>query len=152
MIIATALFGDVDIAEEDVYTFPGGVPGFENANRFALIKQHPDEPFIYLQSTEAPSLSFILADPFVFVPDYDFEIREHLVEELRIDDLSDIAVWSIATVNDTFTEATINLMAPILLNKKHRLGKQAILHDTSYPVRHRILSANDELKEEDSIC
>ncbi|WP_409343776.1 flagellar assembly protein FliW [Paenibacillus sp. MBLB4367] len=150
MNIITTLFGNIEVEEDQLYQFSSGLPGFEDMVRFALIQPNADEPFVYLQSVAEAGLNFILTNPFFYVQEYDFEVREHITEELQIADTSDIAVWSIVTVNSSLTEASINLLAPILLNVKTKLGKQIILHDTSYPVRYPILNDNTSSGEEDS--
>jgi flagellar assembly factor FliW len=49
----------------------------------------------------------------------------------------------VATIPENPNEATLNLMAPIVINDKDRCGKQVILHESRYSVKHPLLdSAN----------
>ena len=46
------------------------------------------------------------------------------------------------------SEATINLMAPIVINERERCGKQVILHESQYSVKHPLLHVDGQDKVE----
>lgn len=64
--VETVLFGEIEIRDDQIIRFPGGIPGFEDHEKFTIIEPDPSVPFSYLQSIEDQELHFILADPFVF--------------------------------------------------------------------------------------
>ncbi len=142
MIIETLTWGTLDINEEQVYHFSKGIPGFEEETEFALIIGE-EGPFSYLQSLNNQSLSFLLSDPFVFYPSYEFQLPESDKEELELED--DVIVCCIVTIKDELEQATLNLLAPIVLNPVKRTGKQVVLHKSSYGTKHRLWNAMEEV-------
>src|ERR1700722_17486530 len=76
MEIQTSRFGRMTVDEERVMTFPRGLLGFPNHNRFALIQTGEENYFFWLQSIDDPSLAFVVTDPTVFFKDYQAPLRE----------------------------------------------------------------------------
>ncbi|MNI38592.1 Flagellar assembly factor FliW [compost metagenome] len=148
MNVTTLFFGELQVEEKDVITFTQGMPGFEELTKYTMIKPDESLPFIYFQSMEEGGLSFLMTNPFQFFGDYDFELSTSIQEELKIQDQTDISVWTVVTVNDDFSKASVNLMAPVVLNQKENLAKQIILHDSEYQIKHElILNTSDETNE-----
>jgi len=141
MKVMTSRFGEIEIEQADILTFPRGLPGFEACTQFVIISPEQDEPFSYLQSTQEEELVFIIADPFTFYVDYDFELTDGTVSELGIESPDDIVVRSIITIPDELEKATINLVAPIIINGTSRVGKQVVLGKTPYTTRHLLFAA-----------
>ncbi|MFI2857106.1 flagellar assembly protein FliW [Paenibacillus sp. JSM ZJ436] len=135
MIIDTGMWGQVEVQEDAVYVFEKGLPGFEEEHRFALIEA--EYPFAYLQSLQDKELAFVVADPFTFYPEYDFELPEYEVRELELGE--EVIVRCILTLKEQPDDSSINLLAPVVMNPQQRLGKQIILHHTSYRARHSLI-------------
>lgn len=146
MIIETSTWGQLDINEEAVYQFPKGIPGFEEETAFAVIALE-EGPFSYLQSLKSDSLVFLLADPFSFYADYEFELPDTDAEELEIED----SVWvrSIVTLKEQVEESTLNLLAPIVMNPQKRMGKQVVLIKTAYQTKQTLWNSIQGQKEVD---
>lgn len=138
MIIETLTWGKLDITEEQIYHFPKGVPGFEEDIDFALITVE-DGPFSYLQSLQNTSVSFLLSDPFIFYPTYEFELPQADKEELEI--IEDVNIRCMVTIKEELEHSTVNLLAPIVLNPITRSGKQVVLHNSNYQTRHSLWNA-----------
>ena len=136
MKIATRQFGEMDVREQDIVRFERGLPGFEELKRFVFVEPEPDLPFSFLQSVDDADVAFIVTNPFLFYPDYEFELTEPTQEELNIRSERDVAVWSVVTVRGQAAEATINLLAPIVVNVKDKRGRQIVLHDSGYGTKH----------------
>jgi flagellar assembly factor FliW len=134
-------FGERQFEEQEILTFPNGLPGFEKHNRFVLI--HPEEsaPFSFMQSVEERDLVLIVTDPFVFYEQYEFALTDKNKQELDISSEQDVAVWAVVSLAEAMKDSTINLLAPIVLNMRNRVGKQAILHNSEYKTKHKLLSA-----------
>lgn len=137
MVIETLTWGSVEVAEEQIYHFAKGIPGFDEETEFALIDKE-DGLFVYLQSLKNPALAFLLTDPFVFYPSYEFEMPEGDREELELD--SQVIVRCIVTLKAQVEASTINLLAPIVLNPEKSLGKQVVLHQAGYQTKHPLWS------------
>lgn len=136
MKIQTSRFGDIDIDMNLIYKFPAGIPGFEELTRFIVITLDGQEGFSYLQPIDQGEISFIIVDPFEFFPNYSFDIPEQVITELDIQQESEVIVFAIATVKDEVDKATVNLVAPVIMNLRSKLGKQVILINRDYETRH----------------
>jgi len=141
MELHTSRFGIVHLDEQAVYAFPKGLPGFEEETQFIIVAPKEEEPFAFLQSTKSPDLAFVIADPFLFYADYDFELSDGMMEELRIASPEDVLVRAIITVPDELDKATINLVAPIIFNGPAMLARQVVLGKTPYSTRHPLFAA-----------
>lgn len=147
MKIKTKYFGEMEINKEDVIRFPEGLPGFQEEKEFIIINSlDKDDPFQWMQSVKNSRLSFIVINPFLLVPDYDFKLPDSTVEKLKIKDEKDVAVYSIVVVPEDIKKMTINLAGPIVINAKERLGKQIVLDDDRYSTKYYIFP--QEVKSE----
>ncbi len=129
--IETTRFGEIEVNDEEVIHFKKGIPGFEKEREFILIHQE-ETPFVFFQSVKTSHLAFILIDPFAFYQEYNFDLDEKSIEELEIEDVSNVAIYGILSIPEDFHRATINLQAPVIINRNKKKGKQLILHDTKY--------------------
>ncbi|OEF99499.1 hypothetical protein BHF71_08755 [Vulcanibacillus modesticaldus] len=125
-------FGEIDYKDEDIIVFENGIPGFEDEKEFIIIPMEKDGQLSVLQSIKTPVLSFIIANPFVFFHDYEFEIDEQTKAELSIEKIENVTVWGILTISEDFQKSTINLKAPLIINLKSKKGKQLILDRQNY--------------------
>jgi flagellar assembly factor FliW len=142
--LLTNRFGYLNISENDIYTFSKGIPGFEEQTSFIIVAPEQDDPFSFLQSVAAGDLAFVITDPFLFYPDYEFEIPESALSELNIQSKEQVMVRSIITIPDKLEAATINLVAPIVLNVDGRLGKQVVLGKSPYTTKHSLFRAAEK--------
>lgn len=140
MQISTVRFGDIDIQETEIINFKQGIPGFEQLQQFVIIRPNLELPFSFLQSVDDGEVAFIVVSPFVFYPEYEFEISEETKQELAIKEETDVLVWNIVSIRESLEDATINLLAPIILNNRDSVGKQIILQGTNYAVKHKLIS------------
>ncbi|WP_054957462.1 flagellar assembly protein FliW [Paenibacillus dakarensis] len=136
MIIETSAWGSIEVTEEQIYQFPKGIPGFEQETSFALLSMEGG-PFAYLQSLKEKELAFVLADPFVFYPEYEFELPDSESTELALKE-GHVYVRNIVTLKDPIEQSSINLLAPIVMNTEKKIGKQVVLHHSSYRTSHRL--------------
>ncbi|MER2108706.1 MAG: flagellar assembly protein FliW [Solibacillus sp.] len=139
MNIETKFLGEVTIEESEIITFENGLPGFSEQTKYVLLGLDADLPIALLQSTEERDLGFVVVYPFAFKKDYAFDLSEEDKSELKLAEEADVAVYTILTLKENFAESTMNLLAPIILNTKEKLGKQIVLNDNAqYPLRHQI--------------
>ncbi|MBS4535783.1 flagellar assembly protein FliW [Clostridium sp. D2Q-14] len=137
MIISTKRFGEIEINEESIIDFPGGILAFEDQKRFIIIDNgDKNNSFQWFQSLENPELSFVIINPFLFKKDYDINIPDSVVNKLKINSPKDIAIYTIVVVPEDIKNTTANLSGPIIINCKERLGKQIILDDKRYTTKY----------------
>jgi flagellar assembly factor FliW len=142
VVLDTVVFGKIEIEQDQIVQFTQGIPGFEDSHRFVLIPVGDDVPFSYLQCIDNEKLSFLVTEPFAFFPDYEFVISDNVKEELRIEAAKQVAVLTIVSVQGKLTDATVNLLAPIVINHQTSIGRQIILHDSAYMTKHRLVPAS----------
>lgn len=139
MKIKSTLLGELEYEEKDLIHFPMGIPAFENEKCFLVIAMGEGAPFYYLQSASNPDLCMVMANPFVFFPDYSFEIGDEQVKQLECEDQrEDLAIYVLLTIAEDFRQSTANLLAPITINSKKRKGLQFIAVNSAYKTRHYI--------------
>ena len=140
MKINTTRFGEVAIDEDKVFTFRHGLPGFPAEKSFALLPYQPDGPFSFLQSTKDPDLTFLVVDPFIYFPDYEFDLDDTVASELALTADAPPSIVNIVTVPKKIDDMTANLLAPIIINEKTKQAVQLVLENTGYSTRHHLFT------------
>ncbi len=140
MLIHTVNFGDLEVPDDKVITFKEGLPGFPQIHRFAVLELEELKPFQYLQALDDPPISLFIINPFLVDPTYEFRLTDSDMEDINSTNSAELAVYSVATIPDDPNGATLNLMAPIVINDKDRCGKQVILHESKYSVKHPLFT------------
>ncbi len=130
--------GRVAYSAEDVIFFPQGVLGFLKFKKYLVVTVKDFLPFVWMVSTEAPEVGFLLAEPMRFCADYVPNITKRDLNELLADHPQSLEMYSIVTVNQDPHLTTANLSGPILVNQEKKIGKQLVLLDDRYSTKHRI--------------
>ncbi len=139
MTLTGTRFGAIDYEEGDVLTFAEGLIGFENLVHFLLLSPEPDSPFRWLQSMDEPTVAFLVAHPERFVSGYEPEIDDQIAEELAFEESTPRIVFTTASIPPGQPEQlTLNLAGPILINAVTRCGRQVVLDDAAYTIKHRV--------------
>lgn len=151
MLVQTGRFGQVelvDVPAAQVYEFYPGLGGFEDHHTYALITD-TESPVEWLQSTADPNVVFALLEPFIFQPEYTFEMADADAAALGLARPEDALVRTILTLRDSASEITANLLAPIVLNARTRLGRQIVLQDGEMAIRFPVLAGLQTVVETD---
>lgn len=143
MKVVSTRFGEINVEPGEVIYFHHGLLGFEERREYILIRQDPESPFCFLQSVDDPDLAFVVTDPLWLRPDYKVWVRDDDLAKIEASDGDAVAIYAIVTVPKDPQEMTVNLMAPLLINSRTRLGLQHVQVDSPYQVRHRV---KDELE------
>ena len=139
--IQTTRFGEIEVETDKIIYFSQGIPGFEAEKEFVIIPYDEKSPFLFLQSVKTEDLAFLLANPFQFFTDYNFELDDIFVEELALKSEEDILVYTILTMHGAnVQEITANLLAPIVINQQNKMAKQIVLENSKYTTRHKIFA------------
>ena len=138
MTIQTKFHGELEIETIPQWTFPNGLPGFEDEKQFVLLPIQGNISFQVLQSVTTANIALIVSNPYTIVSDYSFEIDEPTLELLKIKAQEDVMILSVMTLKQPFESSTINLQAPLVFNINNYTAKQMILNDTTYNLRHTI--------------
>ncbi|MBU1043742.1 MAG: flagellar assembly protein FliW [Candidatus Omnitrophica bacterium] len=119
--------------------FPEGIIGFSEHKEFEIIHDRSKEPFVWLESVQDNNLAFIIIDPNEFQKEYNPVLSAADKMALQITDLSECSIYALVCVPKDSDEISANLLAPIILNKNNKIGRQVILHEQDYSVQHLIL-------------
>jgi flagellar assembly factor FliW len=116
--------------------FPAGLPGFPHAHRFALAPWGPaGSPFLLLEAVDDLEISFIVVPPWVFYPEYEFELDAATAERLSLHDAGDAVVLAVVTLGEQLGQATLNLLGPVVVNRHTHEAAQVVLPTSGYSVR-----------------
>ena len=114
-----------------ILSFPKGLVGFPLAQRYSLsVWGGDDSPFRLLESVDEPGLAFVVVPPEVFFADYEpsLVVGDHDV------------VLVIVTVPDRASDATANLLGPLVVNTETLVGEQVVLAPEDWPSRRRLVA------------
>lgn len=137
--INTLRFGELEIEEQDVVRFADGIPAFEDEHEFVVLPYEEGTPYMFLQSMATPELAFLMTDPFVFFPDYSFELDDENMEKLAINSMDDVLVCTLISVpRSGVADMTTNLLAPVVINRHTMQARQIVLEKTQYTTKHRL--------------
>ena len=113
-----------------------GLPGFPGAHRFRLMPWGGTTgPFSLLLCLDADDLAFVVVPPEVFFPDYAPEIDQATADRLGIGNPADALVYVILTLGPTPLDTTVNLLGPIVVNRRNLRAAQVVLEDARWDVR-----------------
>ena len=134
--VKTVRFGDVAYSEEDILSFPRGIPAFEDRRRWFLVGKE-DNAIKWLQCADDGELALPVTTPDVVMPDYNARIPEDELTLVGSMNPADLALLIVVSIPEGAPwNMTANLRAPILLNLKNRKAVQVIALNEEYPIRH----------------
>jgi len=136
----------MEISEQQIFAFEPGLGGFESLRRYALIGES-DSPVEWLQSLDDPDVSFALLEPFLFRPDYVFELPDRDAEALGMQEPGDALVRCILTLSEQAEKITANLLAPLVLCRRTHLARQVILQDADLDLRAPVFTGAATFEE-----
>lgn len=147
MLLETTRFGVVEIDDSEVFTVPGGIPGFPDLSRVTLFgagavpgfAPEDEHSLFWLQDLDNAALAFMCVVPWVAFPEYDFEVDE---QELGIEDPEDVRILTLVSVRreDGAANMTTNLRAPLVIDARNQRLHQVILSDSRWPIRAALSS------------
>lgn len=137
--IDTLRFGELEVEEQDVVRFDEGIPAFEEEHEFVMLPYEEGTPYMFLQSLATPDLAFLTTDPFVFFPEYTFELDDENMERLAIKTMDDVLVCTMISLPKSgIADMTTNLLAPVVINRHTMQARQVVLEKTQYTTKHRL--------------
>ncbi len=148
MRIQTKFFGEIELDSARRWSFPKGLPGFEDEKDYVLLPIEDNSMFQVLQSVNDSDIALIVANPYVLVESYSFDVDEPTIEILDIKQAEDIFVLAVLSLKDPFETSTINLQAPIVFHSTKKQAKQMIINDNAFLLRHVIGSQPTRIREE----
>lgn len=145
--VNTVRFGEIEVEEDKIVHFEAGIPAFEEEHEFLIIPYDEESPYVFLQSLTTPDLAFLMTIPFVFFPDYEFEIDDETLEKLGIRNQEELLIYALITLpGGRVEDMTANLMAPVVINTTNMQARQVVLDRSRYNTKHRLFPKHEEEK------
>jgi flagellar assembly factor FliW len=143
--VLSPVLGTIRIPQKEGFTFDQGLLGFPEVHDFVLLPAKRTGAF-WLQSTEHPPLTFLLVDPFEWVEGFTLDFPEGDLGPLKPERPEDLVILAILTLGGTDRDgATVNLQGPVALNLKNHMGRQIVLSDSKWGIRHPITLSGTRL-------
>lgn len=138
---------DLEAPSANTFTLPGGLIGFEIYREAELLYEPGHLPFLWLKlrSFGAP-LHFVVLEPGGIIPGYEPELFDEHARELDLRDGAEAMILNIVTLRRPRPlEATVNLVGPVVVNRRTRLGRQVVISNYSrYSAHHPLLEPAPE--------
>lgn len=140
-VCQTEHLGLVEYDDTSVVEFREGIPAFPDAIQFVLIELPSMTPLIYLQCLSDPKLCFLTVPAICLDSSYRLTVGE---EELReIGGGEEHLILAILTASD-HAPPTANMVAPVVIHRGTRRGKQMIQLEGGYSFAHILESPSLE--------
>lgn len=147
MIVKTSRFGDKEVPDDALLTFPEGVIGFRDATRFVMFECTDDGLFKWLQSCDRPDLAFVICEASAIVQNYQILIGDKERQVLELEKPEDAVVCLILVIPKDPAQATANLLGPLVMNTETRLGMQIVVVNPQYSTRYRLFRDPNESQD-----
>ena len=141
-VFPEAYCGSYDSIAENAISLPQGIIGFSEYRRAELLYMPDHLPFLWMKLHGASgSVNFVVIEPGGIIPNYELEVFDNDAEYLALNDPAEAMVLNIVTLRQqTPLEATVNLVGPILVNRRTRIGRQLVIANYSkYSARHLLV-------------
>ena len=152
MKLTTRIFGEVELEDSKIISFPNGIIGFPDLKRFTLMydEEKGSDTIKWLQSIDEPSFAMPVMDPLIVCPDYKPDVDVSIID--AVDDIKDddLLVLVTVTVPHDLRQMTVNLMGPFIINVKNMKAVQSIVDNEDYPVKFPIYEILQKNKEANS--
>lgn len=113
-------------------TFPQGLVGLAEWQRFSMWQPAAAPLFWLLQLEDQAETCFVLMDPQALWPDYQVQLSEDDLATLGAASPDDVEVYCTTRLDEDGRRMTANLLGPILVNPANGLAVQTVLYDTPY--------------------
>jgi flagellar assembly factor FliW len=135
MKLQSERFGMIELEAEHVIRFPSGVIGFPKEQEFALIPHGSSPSIAWLQSVHNAALAFPVVSAHALMPQYpDVSLQGPAHQAGLGEDPEELAVLAVLCA-PRGQPATVNLLAPIVVNATTRTAAQLVLDGTRFSTR-----------------
>ncbi len=146
----TRIFGQIEIADDQIICMSKGMIGFPDLNNFALIfdeeKGRKATSIMWLQSMDDPDIAFPVMDPIAIMEDYAPNVNDEIIAPLGELNADNTYILVTVTVPRKVEDFSVNLKAPIVVNMDNRKAVQLIVED-DYPVKYKVYDVLKAKKE-----
>lgn len=133
---------DLDTPPANEIELPQGIVGFANYKRAELLYLPDHLPFLWMKlKSDTDEMHFIVIEPGGIVPGYEPEIFDADAEALDLRDPGEAMILNVVTLRrQNPVEATANLIGPLVVNRRTRIGRQLVISNYSrYSANHALV-------------
>ena len=124
---------------------PHGIIGFADYRRAELLYLPDDLPFLWMKLCgPVEGIHFIVIEPGGIVPGYEPEIFDEDAAQLDLREPSEAMILNIVTLKrQDPVEATVNLIGPVVVNRRTRVGRQLVISNYArYDAHHALVACS----------
>jgi len=143
-LISSSRLGELELSPDEIINFSEGFLGLPTWQEAVLRKTEAAPYLLWLQFTHDPDAAFLVLDLAMALPDYDQDLARAAASYSPTAQV--LAIVSLP--GGLLAQATANLLAPIVIDfTPIPQGRQVVLHDSAYPLRHTLFT-EDETEDE----
>lgn len=137
---------DFDTPPANQLELPQGIIGFGHYKRAELLYLPDHLPFLWMKlHGPTDDLHFIVIEPGGLVPGYEPEIFDEDAEQLDLRTPAEAMILNIVTLKrQNPVEATANLIGPLVVNRRTRIGRQLVISNYSRYSANHVLVENPQ--------
>lgn len=135
MLLETTRFGKVEVPETEVIQFERGIIGFPQATSFTLIPHGSSGLIAWLQSTCIPGLAFPVASAHALGDGYPDVDAVAAAEKVGLKTTKQGMALLVVLCAPPDEPATVNLLAPLVVDSQTRRGGQVFLEGSRFTTR-----------------
>lgn len=136
---------DFDTPPANELILPQGIIGFGEYRRAELLYLPDHLPFLWMKLHGPDTLHFIVIEPGGIIPGYVPEIFDEDAMNLDIQNPGEAMILNIVTLQrQNPVEATVNLVGPLVVNRRTRIGRQLVISNYSRFSAHHALVENPQ--------
>jgi flagellar assembly factor FliW len=145
MLVEASISGQQEFVPDETnnqFFMPEGLIGLPDFNKFELIVDPESLPFVVLRAIEGDEIQIPAVEPVGLVENYRLDIGDADAEMLGLVGAdANPLILNVATIKSYEPQkVTLNLAAPILINRRTRVGKQVVLLNyQSYSTTHVLI-------------
>ncbi len=147
-------FGNLEVDDSSIITFPGGIPGFEDSERYVIVNCEQTDPIQWLISVDEEGISLPVINPFLLISDYSIEISDEELDIIQTHNQEEIVIYNVMVLYESLQDMTVNLLAPMVINTKKMIGIQIAMENTNYEIKTKaygyLLEYYNRIQQEDS--
>ena len=143
-LISSSRLGELEVQAGEAINFSDGFLGLPTWQEAVLRKTEAAPYLLWLQFTHDPDAAFLVLDLAMALPDYDQGLARAAASYSPTAQV--LAIVSLP--GGLLAQATANLLAPVVIDfTPIPQGRQVVLHDSAYPLRHTLFM-EDETEDE----
>lgn len=145
MLVEASISGQQEFVPDETnnhFFMPEGLIGLPDFKKFELIVDPDSLPFVVLRAISGDEIQIPAVEPVGLVENYRLDIGDPDAEMLGLVGAdANPLILNVATIKSYEPQkVTLNLAAPILINRRTRVGKQVVLINyQSYSTTHVLI-------------